>query len=125
MERKYQSNEQALSVAKEALWLAWNACGGPAGMGFMQDKPGADKDAVWKQTVTRGDYSGVGTEDKSRIDADYVFGRMMKLRFSVKDNAVNVPENTPHPAYQGWCNRYKTYADLFNAAEMEIGTRHD
>ena len=120
MERKYENNEQAQAVAKEAIWLAWLACGGPSGMGFIQNKPDADKEAVWKQAFECLDYSGMDGGHWERINADYVFGRMMKLRFSVKGHVIDVPEHEPHPAYQGWCHRYKTYAKLFDSAETAM-----
>ena len=120
MKRKYESNDHAQAVTKEVMWLAWNACGGPREMGFMQDKPDADKDAVWKQAFERRDYPGMNGGHWERINADYVFGRMMKLRLSVEGNVINVPESEPHPSYQGWCHRYKTYAKLFDAAEAAV-----
>lgn len=31
-------------VAKRIFWLAWQACGGPFGMGILQNHPGANED---------------------------------------------------------------------------------
>jgi hypothetical protein len=42
-ERKYKDHDEALAVAKEAIWLAWNAVGSPGGMGWLQNNPEADK----------------------------------------------------------------------------------
>jgi hypothetical protein len=119
MERKYGSNEEAQNVAKEALWLAWNAAGGPSGMGHFRDKPTAGKDDVWKNATNMGDYPGA-RPDAERVNADYVFGRMLKLRFGIKGNAIDVPDHEPRWDYQAWCGTYKTYAALFDAAESNV-----
>ena len=117
MERKYESNERALEIAKEAIWLAWNAVGGPAGSGFLRDNPAAQKEEVWKQAYEMGDYSGRGSMEKSYVNADYVFGRMLKLRFHIKGDTLQLPDNAPQRDYQGWCHKFKSYEDLFHAAE--------
>lgn len=122
MERTYDSSEQALAVAKEVIWLAWNACGGPSGYGFLRDKPGADKEAVWEATIGRTDYDGFRARD-NHVDADYVLGRMMKLYFRIEGNKLTgISDYPPRGDYQAWCYRYKTYADLFDAAEAAIRT---
>jgi len=118
MERKYSSTDEAVAVAKEALWLAWNAAGGPSGYGFFRDKPSATKEDVWQNAITSGDYSGVRASAE-RIDADYVFGRMLKLRFRVNGSALDVPDYQPRGDYQGWCHQYSSFAALFDAAEAQ------
>ena len=120
MERKYESAGKAMKIAKEAIWLAWNAAGGPSGYGFLHDNPTAQKDEVWKQAYEMGDYSGRGGMEESCVNADYVFGRMLKLRFRVKGNTLQLPDGTPRGDYQGWCYKFKSYADLFDAAEKAI-----
>lgn len=119
MERKYGNPEEALNVAKQAMWLAWNAAGGPSGMGFMRDNPSADKEAVWKNAYNREDYYGAG-QDKQRINADYVFGRMLKLRFTLQGATISHDDYEPRRDYQGWCGKYPTFASLFDAAEAEV-----
>ena len=119
MERKYESNEQALEVAKEAIWLAWNACGGSVGMGVFQANDAAKKDEVWKRAYDQGDYA-MRHGPAEEVHADYVFGRMMKLYFSVKDGTIKHRDDAPRGDYQSWCYRYKTYADLFDAAEKVV-----
>lgn len=121
MERKYESAEQALAVAKEALWLAWKACGGTSGMGFLKNKPESDKEAVWDNAVNMGDYNGRPRMEPG-INADYVFGRMMKLRFSINGDSLEFSDSQPRGDYQSWCYQYKTYAALFDAAEAAIRT---
>lgn len=121
MERKYGSNEEALNVAKRALYLAWKAAGGPTGAGFLQDRGEQPEEDVWKRAYGMGDYSGrrAGTPPE-RVDADYVFGRMLKLYFTVKGSTINHSDNEPRRDYQAWCGRYPTYAALFDAAEAEV-----
>lgn len=122
MQRKYTDHAEAVTVAKEALWLAWEAAGGPAGMGWLKNNPGADKEAVWKNASTMGDYFPEGKKDaikEGRVNADYVFGRMLKLRFGINGNSLDVPDYEPRYDYQAWCGKYPTYAALFDAAELE------
>jgi hypothetical protein len=118
-ERKYDSDAEALAVAKEALWLAWQAAGGPSGMGFLQDNPAADKEAVWDRAYNKGDYFGRHGMDDCAVNADYVFGRMLKLRFEIHGAVLEIPDDIPRRDYQGWCGKYKTYQALFEAAEQE------
>jgi hypothetical protein len=119
MERKYSNEEEAIKVAKEALWLAWNAARGPSGMGVFRDNPGADKEAVWKNAANMEDYPGSRAQ-AGRINADYVFGRMLKLYFEIKGNTLDIPDHEPRWDYQGWCGTFKTYRALFEAAELAL-----
>lgn len=116
MKRKYATKEEALNVAKEAIWLAWNACGGPAGMGFLQNKPNAEKEKVWEQAYNQGDYA-LRHGGPERVSADYVFGRMMKLRFKLDGDTIDHDDYEPRRDYQAWCGTYKTFSALFDAAE--------
>ncbi|MFA6244195.1 MAG: hypothetical protein WC655_24850 [Candidatus Hydrogenedentales bacterium] len=122
--RTYSSAEEALAIAKEALWLAWNAAGGPSGMGAFQNNPGADKEAVWAQAYNMGDYTGKHGGNPERINADYVFGRMLKLRFEISGASLEIPDHEPRWDYQGWSGpKYPTYAALFDEAEAEVKQR--
>ena len=73
-------NAKPEEVMKEAFWLAWNACGGPLGMGFLQNKPDATKENIWDNVTVSGDYPM--PINRGEVYGDYVFGRMMKLGFS-------------------------------------------
>lgn len=116
--RTYSSPEEALAVAKEAMWLAWNAAGGPFGMGVLQNNPGADKEAVWDQAYNMGDYTGKHDGRPESVNADYVFGRMLKLRFKIVGASLEFPDYEPRWDYQGWSGKqYQTFAALFDAAE--------
>ena len=119
MERKYENATKALAVAKEAVWLAWNAAGTPRGMGLFQNRPGADKDAVWDNAYNQSDYAmrRGGLED---INADYVFGRMMKLYFTLEGDRITHDDTKPSISYQSWCGTYPSYSALFDAAETEV-----
>lgn len=106
MERKYGSQTEAMDVAKEAMWLAYQASR-PMGLGFLQEKSGLAKEDIVRETKV-GDHS---------LSADYCFGRMMKTHFSVNDGMLTC-NDTPHGDYQSWARRYPTYAALIDAAEQ-------
>jgi hypothetical protein len=109
------SNESALTLAKRILFLAYEASS-VFGMGAFQARDNVTEEQVWTNTVTRGDYGGFPANDKN-IYADYVFGRMMKLSFHVKDNTINYDGNDKTKLdYQSWGAKYKTYTKLFQAA---------
>jgi hypothetical protein len=121
---------RTLDVAKRALYLAWQACGGPAGMGAFRDRPSASEDEVWNNAASRGDYPGGrwATDpdpNAGGVSADYVFGRMMKLNFEFNAAAgtVTVQDGSLRRDYQGWCGRYPTYATLIEAAAEAVGVR--
>lgn len=122
MERRYSSPEESLNVAKEAVYLAWQACGGTSGGGFLQDRgPHQDRERVWDHAYNERDYAGGHKGDKKAVNCDYVMGRMMKLRFVVDgDTLKNISDSNPRGDYQSWCFRYNTYADLFDAAEANV-----
>ncbi len=119
VKRTYKNKEEAQSVLKEAIWLAWNAAGGPLEMGVFQDAPQASKEDVWANATGLGDYVG-HTSRQGRLNADYVFGRMLKLQLSYGNNFIEEPAHTPRLDYQAWCGKYKTYADLLDAAEKVL-----
>lgn len=121
MERKYGNAEEALKVAKKAIYLAWQACGGPSGYGVFQDRGEQDEEAVWDQAFNMKDYRGRNNIPAGYVNADYVFGRMMKLRFSLAgDTLKEISDSTPLGDYQGWCYVYPSYAKLFDAAEGAV-----
>lgn len=108
-------------VVKRLLWLAWVACGGTSGYGFMKNNPGASEDDVFANVLSSGDYPGAQSHSLERgVHADYVFGRMMKLVVRVEGNTVILPDSKCTSDYQSWCHKYKTYDDLINAAIEEL-----
>ena len=109
------SPESAHTLAKRILFLAYEASQ-VFGMGAFQARNAITEEQVWVNTVTKGDYGGdkINTKD---IYADYVFGRMMKLSFHVKDNTISYDGNDKAKLdYQSWGVKYKTYTKLFEAA---------
>jgi len=109
-------NPQA--VVEEAFWLAWQACGGPMGMGMFQDRgPGVTKEQVLENVRQDGDYPGsVRHEEKGMLSGDYVFGRMMKLTLRFNETGVQVQEQAPSLDYEAWCGTYESYEALIRAA---------
>lgn len=121
MDRKYSSNDEALAVAKQAVWLAWNACGGPSHYGVMRDQgPAQDIEKVWDHAYNERDYEGGHKGDGRRISCDYVMGRMMKIRFEIMGSTITHLDHNPDRAYQSWCGKYPTFAALFDAAEVAL-----
>lgn len=117
-------------VVKEAFWLAWQACGNPMGMGFLQDRPSATKDDVWRNVRSAGDYKVAPDHDPAKLMGsdkpgeaygDYVFGRMMKLELKWDATGVEFSGGGPRLDYQSWSRKYPSYTDLIQAAIKSIG----
>jgi hypothetical protein len=109
-------------VVKEAFWLAWQACQQPTGMGWMQHKPAATKEDVWKNVAEEGDYAYRMKEpEKGKAYGDYVFGRMMKLLLSWDETGVTFSETPPRSDYQAWCGTYPTLQLLVEKAIANVG----
>ncbi len=107
-------------VVKRAMFLAWQACGGPLGMGVLRDNPSADEDRVWQAAYNREDYPGgnkFGDNKPGQVYADYVFGRMMKFGLQWNETSVSFNDYGPlRPDYQAWCRKYPTVTALLQAA---------
>lgn len=109
------SNPQKL--VRRAFFLAYEACGGPAGMGFLQAVDKATEEDVWNNIVCAGDYSlQINEKPNTQPYADYVFGRMMKLHLVCTEDGVEIPNTKPRPDYQSWCIQYPTYEALIQAS---------
>jgi len=117
----------AVAVAEEAMWLAWQACGGPLGIGILQDNASASKQDVMTNLWTQGDYAG-GRDmrglDEGEYYGDYVFGRMMKTGIKVTgpdtivvNTAADKKDGSLNPEYVGWCQAYSTREALITAAK--------
>lgn len=113
-------------VVKRAFWLAWQACGGPLGAGFLQDNPRATEDDVWDNVRSAGDYPGgkaimsVGAPGEAY--GDYVFGRMMKLFLKWDADGVEFSGDGPRLDYQSWATVYPSYTQLVEAAVKSLAT---
>lgn len=108
-------------LAKRMFWLAWKACGGALGMGFLQDNPGANEEAVWKNVMTAGDYAGgqFMKTPSGKPYGDYVFGRMMKMGVDFVEDGIVLPtpdRDKPRHDYQAWCSKYRTQHELAKEA---------
>jgi hypothetical protein len=119
-------NVSTVDVVKKAMFLAYNACGGPVGMGILQARNNVTEEDVWNNVANRGDYPGGNSfgsnkiEEKSgKVYADYVFGRMMKLSISWAENEIQVNDGKPSRDYQGWCGTYDSYELLIKVAINE------
>lgn len=120
--------ENGEKLARRIVYLAWLACGGPAGMGFLQDRGVLDEEEVWKHAYARTDYPGgrrfgADPDDPNNpryVYCDYVCGRMMKFSVRWGDTWVETPDNEPRPDYEAWCRRYKTYRELIDAAVASL-----
>ena len=112
------ASAQTKAIVDEAFWLAWQACGGTCGMGLLQDRSGVDKAAVIKNVETAGDYCGISHSRPGEMDADYVFGRMMKMhvKFDDKTGTITVRDGKVALDYQAWGRKYPTYEALIKAA---------
>lgn len=112
-----------LEVAKEMVWLAWQACGGPLGMGWLQNRPGASKQEVWAATMSsRHGFIDLEHSTLEVVKADYVFGRRMKLYFWYTNIEVGYDDyrEQASPDYNAWAGTYKTLGDLLAAAKTAI-----
>lgn len=108
MKRTYSSNDEALNVAKEAMWLAYQASS-PAGLGLLHERGGESRGTVISETFNE---AGMGS-------ADYCHGRMMKTHFRIKEGVLSC-NDTPRYDYQSWAYKYPTYAALIDAAEQLV-----
>jgi len=117
MDITFNDEKEKDAFLKNMFFLAYEACGGTTGMGFMQSNPDATADEVFENICNHGDYSGIGADiDDSRLSADYVFGRMMKLSVEISDKTVTLPDMKPEVCRQGWAMKYKSYKSLAKAA---------
>jgi hypothetical protein len=115
------------ALVKRAFFIAYGACGGTSGLGFLQARSSVTEDQVWQNVAQRGDYPAVGPGIKTAKDGmmdaygDYVFGRMMKLsvKFDPKNGVIQVSDSNPRPDYQGWSGgRFPSYASLIEEAAL-------
>lgn len=111
-------------IAKRAFFLAYEACGGPTGLGFLRAVKDATEDDIWKNVTNAGDYphgrlpSERAQQALQRGEAygDYVFGRMMKLVIQWDDKNMTLGDN-PRPDYQAWCRKYTPETLIISAID--------
>lgn len=117
------AQDKVQEVVKQFFWIAYCACGGTSGMGFLQDRSGVNADAVMRNVLSSGDYpgGGFGRNDPNRPYGDYVFGRMMKTGLTINGDTIEVRDDKPRRDYQGWCRVYDSYEALLQAACQNAG----
>lgn len=122
MQYQLENQDQVMPLVKRMFWLAWNACGGPTGMGVFQDRGKVGEDQVFENVSSSGDYACKLDSRPNQCYGDYVFGRMMKLSvdFSEKEKTVSVTDREPRSDYQAWCRRYSSYQILLETATQEL-----
>ena len=122
MEYQLENKADVIPLVKRVFWLAWQACAGTLGSGFLQDQPGATENQVWDNVMNQGDYHGPPDSEPCEPYGDYVFGRMMKLgvRFNEKKKTVMVSEGKPDIEYQAWSGRYPSYKSLLEASILAL-----
>ena len=115
-------------VAKRAYYLAWDNAGPPVGMGILQDRPGSKEDEVWAAVCGSADYPGDFKSAKQNrdgsltVEGDYVFGRMMKLRMRITEDAIEVMDHgRPFDVqYSGFAFKYGDADELISAAIQSL-----
>lgn len=104
-------------LASRMFFLAWKACGGTTGLGYLQDRPDAFENDVFKNVVMQGDYYPIERRTMfGDLHAEYVFGRMMKLTIRIKEDSVQILNDKFFINYNGFYSTYPTPQDLAKAA---------
>lgn len=130
MRRVKVEGGRAEDLLKRALFIAYNACGAPGGMGVLQamrlNGEAPSEERVWKCIVGREDYGGFQAS-KTRIYADYVFGRMMKIGAEIVSEDVlefgHDLDGHLRPDYQGFARRFPTIRKLIEQAAEELSVK--
>ena len=111
---------------KRTFWLAWRACGGTTGMGFLQDMPGATEEDVWKNVANNGDYAFNPRKSGVSFYGDYVFGRMMKFGMEILPNGIVRVDDGPYRGdYQSFTKKYKSSKELLDAVAKDLNCTYE
>ena len=113
------NSEEAMAVVKRMVFLAYNACGRPMGMGVLQDMrldgKSAEEEKVWQCAYNQEDYP-MRHGKANEVYCDYVFGRMMKWGCEWEKNIITIPEKYFRSDYQSFCGTYPDNKALAIAA---------
>lgn len=103
-------------VVKRILFICYSRTNFPTGMGILQVRNGATEQQVFDGAYHKTDYPGgrIGIRDENSLDADYVFGRMMKIRLAWTDSTVSISPDSFRFDYQSWMSQ----KDLRNADDL-------
>ncbi len=102
----------ARTVAARMVWLAFQASSAQ-GMGFIH--AGTAANAI-EDDVLSCALGQTYPDGSVCINADYVFGRMMKLYFWFNEGHITLNPRPLDVEYQSWCRTYPTFEDLRIAA---------
>jgi len=109
MKVTFESAGDAEKVVKRMVFLAYEACGGSTGMGFLQARTSANEEQVWKAAYNCTDYSGgrklQGLKD-SEVYCDYVMGRM-KWGCKWTQTTIEIRDQKFQHDYQAFSHVYK------------------
>jgi len=127
MKIELSNPEEAMQVVRRMLFLAYTACGGARGMGWLQEmKLGgnqAEEEQVWKNAYNQEDYAMRHGAD-NEVYGDYVFGRMMKWGCKWSGNIITVPDREFRSDYQSFCRTYPNNKALATAALDSLGIKN-
>lgn len=117
--------ETAMAMAKRMVFLAYKACGGASGMGFLQEMRlggiPASENEVWKCAYNQEDYP-MKHSKSDEVYCDYVFGRMMKWGCSWDENGIlDIPDRSFSHDYQSFSRTYPDNNALVTAAASSLG----
>lgn len=121
---QFKTTGQASEVAKTAMLLAYKACGGTTGLGFLSASsietiedldPHVTIEPYWKNKTF------------SSISADYLAGRMMKTAIHYNDDTgiIEVDNFPPRPDYQGWCSGTPSDPGVLHSYSYTPGGKFD
>lgn len=109
------------ALLKRTLWLAFQAST-PMGMGVLHAGAAAKQteDSLFATVI--GEKAGSDSTNARDFSwyTDYVFGRMMKTGFAVKDDVVEVTPEAPRLDYQSWGATYDSASALIDAAAASL-----
>ena len=103
-----------LTIAKRMLFLAWKESSS-RGLGSLQDQGEQSEETVFWAAYNRGD-------GFPYIEADYIFGRMMKLHLQFGDNYITEPAmgDCWRVDHQSFCHKYRNFRELYDAAVASL-----
>lgn len=101
---------------KRLFYVAWQASV-TLGMGRIQANPAATEADVWRNIWHAGDYPvRVTPAQPGVVNADYVFGKMMKLAVTFTETMFSVTHGeAPRYDYQSWALIYPNVDKLIDA----------
>lgn len=123
---KIKINGDKEKFAKRLFYLAWQGCGGPLGMGILQNRPNANENDVFNNVLTAGDYA-CNFRGLREVYGDYVFGRMMKFGFELCDeqDVLEFRDGEFRRDYQGFSRVYPNLQSLLNATAESVGLTYE